>query len=276
MSRFFSATLLIQRPWPLDMDRIAAALRDRFPAIGEIDALPGQGDGDGGLLTIDHAQVVLQSSDARVEEADLLPPLKILRTWNPMPALRQHHAQITVTCGGGLPGLEGALAYAAATHFVATAVAGLARPLAVLWAPARALVDPGEFAVSAETLLAGTPPLLSWVSYAPVVAEGYAAADATGMVTYGLRPFLGHEIELAPRPGDPRSAYRCLGAVVRQIMRGAVVLRDGLSITDDGTGLTLTVRERRYWLRREESAFVLVADDSVVDPWTLQDRRQSA
>ena len=270
MQRYLSATLLLRRPWPLDMDRVATALSRRFPTIGTVDALPGQSARDGGVLTIDHAQVVLQSVDERVEEDAYLPPLKILRTWNPMPAVRRHQAQLTISCGGRLPGMDGAFAYAAATHFVATAVAGLVRPLAILWEPAQALAEPVEFATAAETLLAGSPPLMSWISYAPVVADGYAPADATGMVTYGLRPFLGRELELAPRPGDPRSAYRCLSSIVSRILRGGVELRDGLHLVDREADLSFTVRERRYWLRRDESVFVLVAGDSVVDAWTLQ------
>ncbi len=277
MSRYFTATLLLRSPWPLDIDRIARTLAQRFPGIGAVDALPGNtGEGDSALLTIDHANVVIESHDHPVERGDILPPLKILRTWNPTPAQRSHQAHLTITCGGNLAGLEGALAYSAATHFVATGIAAIVHPLAILWGPARALLEPGEHAMAAETLLTGTIPHSSWVSYAPVVAQGYPAADATGMVTYGLRPFIGHELELAPRPGDPRSAYRCLGAIVRRVLRGGIDLRDGLKIVARDAGMSMTVRERRYWLRRDESAFVLIAGDSVIDPWTLQPRTVSA
>ena len=275
MSRYFSASILLERPWPLDMDRIARAVSERFPEIGEVDAVAGQGDADSGVLTIDHAQVVLQSADERVTEEAYRPPLKILRAWDPAPAVRRHRAHLRISCGGRLSGLDGALAYAAATHFVAAAVAGITRPRAVLWEPARALVEPGDFAIGAETVLTGAAPLMSWLSYAPVVPEGHTPANATGMVTYGLKPFIGRELELAPRPGDPRAAYRCLGSVVRRLMKGGITLRDGQRMIDAEAGVSLTVRERRYWLRREESVFVLVAEDSVVDPLTLQPRADS-
>lgn len=277
MSRYFTATLLLRTPWPLDIDRIARTLAQRFPGIGAVDALPGRaGEGDGALLTIDEAQVVLESHDHQLASADLFPQLKILRTWDPTPALRRHQAHLTVTAGGSLDGIEGAVAYAAATHFVVTGVAAITHPLAILWQPARALLDPGEHAMAAETLLAGHLPHASWISYAPVVAEGHPAADATGMVTYGLRPFIGHELELAPRPGDPRSAYRSLSGVVRGILRGQVDLRDGLSIVARDSGTTFTVRERRFWLRRDESAYVLIAGDSIIDAWSLQEKTISA
>ena len=274
MSRYFSASILLERPWPLDMDRIARAISDRFPEIGEIDAVFGQADADTGVLTIDHAQVVLRSTDDRVGEDAYVPPLRILRAWDPWPAIRCHNAHLRISCGGRLSGLEGALAYAAATHLVAAAVAGIAGPRAVLWEPARALVEPGDFAIGAETILTGAAPLMSWLSYAPIVPEGHVPASATGMVTYGLKPFLGRELELAPRPGDPRAAYRCLGSVVRRLMEGRMDLCDGQRLIDEEAGVSLTVRERRYWLRRDESVFVLVAEDSVVDPRTLQPRAE--
>ena len=272
MPRYFSATLLLDAEWPMDIDLVAQSLTQRFPQIGDVDALPGQAEGDTGLLTIEGAQIVLQSSAGAIAAEDAFPKLKVLRTWDPMPAFHRHAAHITVSCGGRLPGIEGAQAYAAVTHFVATAVAGLARPSAVLWDPARQLIDPTDFAVAAETLLTGTLPLSSWVGYAPVVPDGAVGRGVTGMVTYGLRPFVGNEIELAPRPGDPRAAYRCAGAVVRRVLQDRLELSDGLEMVDRRAGIALTVRERRYWLRRDESAFVLVSDDSAVDPWSLRPR----
>lgn len=271
MPRYFTATVLLEEPWPLDIDRIARALVDRYPNIGKVDALPGQATGETGLLTIDHAQVVLQSISSPMTEEEARPQLRVLRTWDPDPAFAMHQAQITVTCGGRLPGVDGGKAFAAATHFVTTAVAGMVTPLAIHWGPAKQLVEPSDFAVSAETLLTGTMPLGAWIGYAPIVPEG-AETKATGMVTYGLRPFIQHELELAPRTGDPRAAYRCVGAVVRRLMHEGLELRDGMRMEDPKAGLALTVRERRYWLRREESVFVLVAEDSIVDPWSLRPR----
>ena len=36
-----------------------------------------------------------------------------MRTWAPVPVIRTHAAQLSISCGGRLPGLEGAAAYAA-------------------------------------------------------------------------------------------------------------------------------------------------------------------
>jgi hypothetical protein len=54
-------------------------------------------------------------------------------------------------------------------------------------------------------------------------------------------------------------------------------LSDGQKLEPlDGVGPALRVRERTYWLRRSLSAFVLVADDAVVDRVSLKPKRDAA
>ena len=96
------------------------------------------------------------------------------------------------------------------------------------------------------------------------------------MVTYGMRPFIGRELELAPRPGDPRAAWRSLGGIAGMALDGGLRLTDGVRLEDAAGAWAVTVRERDFWLRRDEPAFVLVADDAIVDAETLQPRREPA
>ena len=116
-------------------------------------------------------------------------------------------------------------------------------------------------------------PMGNWISFAPVVPRGYEPGEATGLVTYGMTPFIGRELELAPRPGDPKTAYQCVSTIVQLVLDKGLALHDGQRIEDTDESFALTVRERTYWLRRDESAFVLVSDDAVVDPTTLQPLR---
>ncbi|MEM7189248.1 MAG: hypothetical protein AAF439_06525 [Pseudomonadota bacterium] len=267
----FSVSILMDRSWPIKIDLIADRLRERFPQVGGVDGIPGQTDqADTGIITIDGAQILIESIDQRVPDDDLNPPMKILRPWDPKAVVRTHTAHLRVSCGGRLPGLEGAEAYAAAAHFVAVATAMVAPATGILWNASHCLVNRREFFAQAEVLLKGHMPRGSWISYAPVVPHGYEPTAATGLVTYGLRPFIGRELELAPRPGDAKSAYRCVSTIAQLILDGGLVLHDGQTLDDAGGAFALTVRERTYWLRRDQSAFVLVAADSVVDRDTLQ------
>ena len=274
MSRHFTATILLDRPWKLDIDRLAGALRKRFPRIGTVAATSGQGRGDAGVLTLDGAQIVVESTPGRAPVDRMRPDLNTLRFWDPSEALDRHAARLTISCGGELPGLDGAEAYAAATHFAATAALKEVPALAVIWDHGWTIHRPTDFAEMATGLLAGRMPVNAWVSFAPVVPRGHDPALATGMVTYGLAPMIGRELELAPRPGDPRRAWFALSEIVRRMLDRGLVLSDGQVVTSEG--VDFTARARTYWLRRGSSAFVLVAPDAVVDAETLRPHERAA
>ncbi len=263
----FTATLLLERAWMPDIRAVAAAVGERFPMIGEVEAVPERS-----AVRVDGAEVVLGPATERIPAERLVPPMRPVRAWDPEPAVRGHVAYLDISCGGDLPGLEGSEAYAAVVHFVAAATAGLAPVAAVFWSQGWALSAPDTFADRADELLTGKMPLGAWVSFSTVVPRGYDAAQATGMVTYGMRPFIGRELELAPRPGDPRSAWRCVGRIARMALDRGISLADGVRLRAAEEGWAMTVRERDFWLRRDEPAFVLVADNSIIDPETLKPR----
>ncbi len=269
MSRTFEAILLLGEPFALDVDAIAQAARELFPQIGTIKAGTGNGR-DEGLLTIDSAQVSLMYTGLPVLASELSPALNTLRTWNPDEVIREHRAQLIVSCGGSsLNGLDGAKAYAAACHFVAAAAAKVAPASAVFWRTGWALSEATAFVDGAKSLLDGRMPTLAWLSFATIVPKGTDPDTISGMVTYGLRSFIGRELELAPRPSAPNGAFRILHGVARQVMNKGVELTDGRQLRF-GDDIGLTVRSRSFWLRRDVPAFVLVTDDAVVDRETLR------
>lgn len=271
MPRHFSATILMQRPWALDIDALADTVRQRFPQIGTVEAMPGQvPNREAGLLTIDGGKVVVMCLHAPVPNDQLFPPLRTLRVWDPEPAISAHNAHVIVSCGGDLPGVDGAKAYAAAAHFVAAAVAEMGPAVAVFWPGGWSLQSPEAFTESASTILDGRAPIGAWMSFATIVPRGFAAEQATGIVSYGLRPFLGRELELAPAPVDGKTAYRRLAAITRAVMDKGATLADGQTVVDPDHTFSMIVRARNFWLRRDLSAFVLVGEDSVIDPETLR------
>ncbi len=275
-TRQFSAILLLEDEWELDVEAVAATAAMRFPTIGQIDARPALAPERPGAAMIDGAKVTMQMLPGQVPAERLSPPLVPVRGWDPEPAIRNHVGAVEITCGGDLPGLEGAEAYAAAVHFVATAALRVAPVSAVLWREGWVLSAPQSFADAAEKILAGRMPLSTWVSFASVVPSGYDPALATGMVTYGMRHFIGRELELAPRPCNARDAYRSIARVAGMALNTGLALEDGQQLADIAGEFTLTVRERTFWLRRDLSAYVLVAPDSVVDTETLKPRSRVA
>jgi hypothetical protein len=267
----FTATILLERPWAPDIEAVAAAMAERFPAIGRVEAVPARS-----AVRVDGAEVAFRPESGTIPENRLVPPMRPVRVWDPEPAISGHVAYLDISCGGDLPGLEGSEAYAAVVHFAAAAAAGLAPAAAVFWSQGWALSSPGTFMGSANDILAGRMPLGAWVSFASVVPRDYAAGQATGMVTYGMRPFIGRELELAPRPGDPQSAWRCIGRIARTALDRGLKLADGVRLGAAEGGWAVTVREREHWLRPGEPVFVLVSDDAIVDAQTLRPRTAPA
>ncbi|MFK7945161.1 MAG: hypothetical protein AB8B85_19925 [Paracoccaceae bacterium] len=278
MSRHFSAVVLLERPVGVDIDALAQMVMEHFPTIGPVEPVMGQqGPGSSGLLRIEGGHIVVTVTPNPYPDDKLFPRLQLLRSWDPVSAIASHEAYLTISCGGGLSGVDGAEAYAAAVHFVAGAATRLMSATAVFWQRGFVLSDPVDFYDSSKTLLKGRMPVGAWISFASVVPKGYAPTSALGMVTYGMRQFIGREIELAPRPGNARAAYNCLVAVVRNTLDKGEALADGQRfLTAGASSLPLTVRERTFWLRRDQSAFVLVSDDSVVDMDTLRPRERPA
>ena len=264
-ARQFRATILLEESWQPDVEAIAATLATRFPTIGRIEVPRSRPGEAAGVIAIDGARVSVHRIPGRVPAERFAPPLKILRRWDPEDAIRCHAGAIEITCGGDLPGLVCAEAYAAAVHFTVTAACQVARATAVLWREGWVVSEPGAFADGAEQILAGRMPLGTWVSFSPVVPRGLARGDATGMVTCGMRPFIGRELELSPRPGAARDARRCLSRIARMVLDRGVALEDGRQLIDPDGGFAVTVRERSFWLRRDLSTYVLVSDDSVAD-----------
>ena len=267
----FTATVLLDRPWAPDAEAVGAAVAERFPAIGRVEAVPGRS-----AVRIDGAEVTLRPETGRIAANRLVPPMRPVRVWDAEPAIRGHVAYLDIVCSGEAPDVSGAVAYAAAVHFVAAAAAGLAPAAAVFWSLGWALSSPANFIGAAGDLLAGRVPLVAWVSFAPVVPRGYAPGQATGMVTYGMRPFIGRELELAPRPCDAQTAWRSVGRIARSALDGEFRLADGVRLGDAAGQWSITVRERDHWLRKGEPVFALVADDSMIDAATRQPRHQAA
>lgn len=273
MSRHFTATVLLERPSDLDVDLIAELAQERFPGLDLVEGVPGQAGSASGVIQVERCQAIMQLVPHRIHPRLIEAPSELLQNWDPDPALKSHRAHLNISCGGRRPGVEGAEEYASAAHLIAAAACEVMEGKAVLWQNSFGVHAPEAISDAATTIMSGQMPLSSWVSFAPVVPDGVQTGAAMGMMTFGLRHFLGRELELAPYPDDVESVYRCLSSVVRMVLDRGLTLHDGLTLKDSTGEISMTVRERIYRLRRDRSAFVLVPDNALVDKETLKLRQ---
>lgn len=269
MTKAFVATLLLADDFTLEIDSLAKAVAEDYPSLREVTGIPSQTESASGVLMIETAQVVVQVRDKRLPNAAFKAPDAIHRPGTTPPDIAGNKVQVDVSSAGQKETLDGAEGYAGGAHIVAASILKRAKALGAFWHASGTLTGPADFTAATGPLFEGKMPLDIWVGFAPMVPEGYAPEAAMGMVTHGLRPFLGRELELAPRPGDIESAHECLCSVTRRILDDGMTLRTGQHLSNVESVLEAKVRRRDYWLRRDRSTFVLVTDDAIIENDTL-------
>lgn len=273
MTHCFSAKLLLQQTWPLDIQAIARTISDIVPSIGKVDGVPGQTDS--AVLRLDDTQVVVQAIQRPLPHRSFVGNAEAFDAWMPQDILDGHRAYVSISCGGEREDIGSKELYAAAVHVVTTAACQVAPAGAIYWESGEILVHPDDFRTVIDPMMAGQMPVASWIGFRPV-HDRDEAEQTVGMITSGLRQFLGREIELAPSPTTLERARMCLGSVVQRLMDRRLSLHDGDQVEDVDMALSATVRLRDRWLRRDKAAFVLITDDAVVDRASLRAQKQSA
>lgn len=166
-------------------------------------------------------------------------------------ALSSHRAHIEI-CDLGLMGRrqmsppDAAFNRAVAVTAAAAAVVRAAMPLALLWLPARGALAPADFRDQLARVLAGRAPLELWMRWFFLRAgEG----ERPGVITRGLIPFIGREIEVRPSPRPESEALALAFATASFLIdqRGAV--KDGQLVTPV-PGLSARVRLGESRVRR--------------------------
>lgn len=266
----FTATLLLERQYTMDAAAIAKAMAKDYKGIGAIEGVPSPAKPASGLVTIDQTQVVLEAHSGRLDTETLVSEHTLHRPKSTSPDVNSHVAFLDICCGGQTEDLQNAERYAAAVHLVAASVARIVPTLGIFWRNSGTLTGPDAFRETVKPLFKGKMPVDIWVGFCPSVPDGFTPDVATGMQTAGLRPFLGRELELAPRRGDAETAWECLSSVTRRVLENGLTLKSGQELSDVEAVLSAKVRRRDYWLRRDRSTFVLVTDDAIVEEDTLQ------
>ena len=276
MSHSFSATLLLRESWPLDIDTVVKTVSALVPDLERVECTTDEIDqAEAITLHLDDTEVVVHGLSQPVRPQKFSNAKQPYQAWIPQDLIDCHQAHFGISCGGSGGRMRDLETFAAAVHVVATAICDCTDVGAVYWDSAELFVRPDDFVAAFEPLMEGRMPVSSWIGFHPIQPDEFALNSAVGMITSGLRHFVGREIELAPIPTSLDHARTCLGSVVQRLMDHHLNLQEGETVEDLEMALKATVRTRDRWIRRDQSAFVLVTDDSVIDRSTLRpDRRR--
>lgn len=266
------AYVLLKRPWKPDFDAIASEFEWRYPQLGKARVRRGKGGDGQGTITVDGAAVEISHVGAPYPAEQMHPPIRTLgHDVEEVARLTMgQSAYVVVTASCEAAGMEWCRAYAALVTLVADVVAAKADALAVMWPDSWACLSPAAFEEAAGAVLRGQVPVNLWVAFAQSNPPVLGGAEMTGIVTLGLRHFMGRELELAPMPSLAGEAIGCMREAVGRLTAGTWMPEDHGTLRLDCYPAPLAVRLcPEGFLRRGVPAAVLIAPEAAVDPQTL-------
>lgn len=202
---------------------------------------------------------------------------KTLQSFDPTDALAAHGAHLIVRpLDEAAPeDVDWRVATAEALDKATAAAAAAPGALAVYWSSAMRFEAAARFAERLEPggdrMALQQQRIGRWLQFAVfhLTNQGGRFAECRGALTFGLAPFLGRELEIAARPGDPRHAVAMAATLAYEMMFDGVELPDGKAVHNEALGERFTVREAERFARAETPALVVVSDQSPTDPETL-------
>ena len=212
----------------VEFARLQEQVERQFPTLpAAVAHLPGAGAAIGQrgfALSVAGVALAVMFVDAPLPEEAYGNALRLNRIWpEAASAMRAHRAHVVVGMVQEI-NRKTALAEASAVTLLAAALSELLPATAMIWTTAASITSPASLRAHAQRLATAVP-LDIWLQLAwldgPPTPDG---KRTLAVLTQGLLPFVGRELEFAPRPLDPPTvALRVLGAGEYLIINGPVI-----------------------------------------------------
>ena len=230
-SPFVSMTLVGRLPL-IDKDTILSTVQsecgDDLGDISLVESDGAQKAGDAVVLETDGGLVTIIFVSSPVPDGTLDKAINTNLVWREAgKVLAGHKGHIIVANLGGKDGLKGALASARLVSLVTASLLDLVPALGVYWSGGDAVSPPEKFARSVADIDRQLP-LEIWLQLGFYTAEPLInGQQPVGLITTGLAPFIGREIDFVPTNASPvMVAQRVIGTASYLLVQG-VVFKDG-------------------------------------------------
>ncbi|MBK0398073.1 hypothetical protein H0I76_02635 [Limibaculum sp. M0105] len=272
MSIRVEAYVLMKRAWRADFEGVASDFEWRYPQIGKPRLMRNRGNDHQAAIVVEGAQVEISAVSAPYPQEQLHPPMRTLghdaAEVDRLTEGQAAYAVVSTSFDGD--GLDINLAHAALVTLMTGVVAHRANALAVIWPDSWVCQTPKAFEDAAASVLRGQAPVNLWCAFAQSNPPQLGGAEMTGIVSFGLRKFIGRELELAPTPAVPGEAIACMREAARRLLAGEWEPADYGEIALKSFASPLGVRlADQGFLRPGMPAVVLVAPEAAVDLRTL-------
>jgi hypothetical protein len=264
--------VLLRSGWQPDMAAFAARLAERFPPLGSVEGQAAEAQsGVPHRLVVDGARVDISVVNAPYPVESLAAPVRLVDHVDPRGFARDQLAYVMV--GADAPeGAELVEAFSALVVLVAAQVARESPSLAVFWSSSWRLMPPSGIETAAGRIMAGEAPRELWISWAELTGERAGGEGNRCLMSFGLRAFVGREVEMAPAPIAHGSAQAMCRRLADRLLDGAE-FADREELRDEVLDRPATLRLADRFLRPAQPAVVIVAQSSPIEAETLRPRR---
>ena len=234
MSDLFIAMLALSEPSEPNANTIVEAFARLVPnassRLQHVDPPAGSGTPESAhLFQVGDTLLSVIPVDQPLPPGTLDDAIEADRVWpEAKEKLAAHKAHIIVGAVTEATDHASAINTASLVTAVAAAITSITPTIGIYWSNGNTITERSTFLTAAQGLFAGQPPATVWVQMLWLDGPPTPKGERTlAVVTTGLRPFVGREIEFLPVALPPRTiAERVIGAIVYLLSNGPV-LKDG-------------------------------------------------
>lgn len=240
VSARFLAFLALDELVAVSAEQLADAMKAQFPAIPmSIQPVERHAGalGQSFMLSVDETVLTVMFIDERLPRDAYETALQLDRLWPQATQAMQGHRTHIIAATLAEPKNHGeAIDAAAALTLTVAVLADLARAKAVIWSNAETIIEPDRFISAAAGLQDKQIPVDVWTGLrwldGPPTENG---ARTLAVLTSGLLPFIGREIEFEPAPMSPYEIGQRVIGLSGYLIRSGPVIGDGetVGLTED-------------------------------------------
>jgi hypothetical protein len=239
MTQRFMAMMALTEPKAVSAAALIAAVRKLYPRYqASLTSLPGEPSvGAPLLIQTDGLTVTVLFLDQPMPADTMQSAIEIDKLWPEAAGkLKEHRAHAIVSHLEGAATQAEAILAAATVKVITAALSSLTPAIGIYWASGDTVTEAAAFRKATTNLVAGNLPVEVWAQMRWLDGPPTSKGERTlAVMTTGLLPFIGREIEFYPSTWSPFKISEYLISLTQYLLKNGLVIGDNESFgfTDD-------------------------------------------
>ena len=229
MANRFIAMITLERAVDVNPADVTAAFDRLFPGLAG--RLTRAGDGDyhedhgGGIYLLDEVALPVMVINQPIPAGTMDRAIAATRIWDNAQAMSHHQGHVIISSFGDAETFQDAVKSARAVTLLSAAIMEATPSIGVYWTAGQTVTKADMFIPDAQHLAQeGKAPDAHWIQYYWLGGPPQDGRPTLGVITEGLEPFIGRELEFEPIPlTPPELAQRIIGTVIYLLANGPVI-----------------------------------------------------